>query len=74
MKNLSIWLPPFSPDYSGAASVMFDFNALTDLIQDGRVEVTPMITHHYALKDMEKAFETFQKREAIKIMIHPEGA
>ena len=32
-----------------------------------------MITHHYALKDMEKAFETFQKREAIKIMIHPEG-
>ena len=29
MKNLSIWLPPFSPDYSGAASVMFDFNALT---------------------------------------------
>ena len=50
-----------------------EFRECLDLIQDGRVEVTPMITHHYALKDMEKAFETFQKREAIKIMIHPEG-
>lgn len=50
-----------------------EFRECLDLIQDGRVEVTPMITHHYALKDMEKAFETFQKREAIKIMLHPEG-
>lgn len=50
-----------------------EFRECLDLIQDGRVEVTPMITHHYALKDIEKAFETFQKREAIKIMLHPEG-
>lgn len=28
MKNLSIWLPPFSGDYSGACSALFDFNAL----------------------------------------------
>lgn len=28
MRNLSIWLPPFSGDYSGACSVLFDFNAL----------------------------------------------
>lgn len=28
MKNLSIWLPPFAGDYSGACSALFDFNAL----------------------------------------------
>jgi hypothetical protein len=27
--KLSIWLPPFSPDYSGAASAFFDLNAVT---------------------------------------------
>ncbi len=28
VKNLSIWLPPFAGDYSGACSALFDFNAL----------------------------------------------
>ena len=28
MNNLSIWLPPFAGDYSGACSALFDFNAL----------------------------------------------
>jgi hypothetical protein len=27
--KLSVWLPPFSPDYSGAASSFFDLNAVT---------------------------------------------
>ena len=50
-----------------------EFKECLQLIEDGRVEVTPMITHHYALADMEKAFEMFCSRQAIKIMIHPEG-
>ncbi|MDR1021516.1 MAG: hypothetical protein LBL73_12205 [Synergistaceae bacterium] len=29
MARLSIWLAPFSPDYSGAASVFFDLNAVS---------------------------------------------
>ncbi|MDR1134528.1 MAG: nitrogenase component 1, partial [Synergistaceae bacterium] len=29
MARLSVWLPPFSPDYSGAASAFFDLNAVT---------------------------------------------
>lgn len=28
MENLSMFLPPFSPDYSGVCSALFDFNAL----------------------------------------------
>ncbi len=50
-----------------------EFKECLDLIEDGRIEVEPLITHHYALKDMQDAFEMFMSRQAIKIMIHPEG-
>lgn len=29
MAKLSLWLPPFSPDYSGAAAVLFDLKTVT---------------------------------------------
>lgn len=29
MARLSLWLPPFSPDYSGAAAVLFDLKTVT---------------------------------------------
>lgn len=29
MAKLSLWLPPFAPDYSGAAAVLFDLNTVT---------------------------------------------
>ncbi|MGL5434856.1 MAG: nitrogenase component 1 [Lachnospiraceae bacterium] len=29
MAKLSIWIPPFSPDYSGAAAVLFDLKTVT---------------------------------------------
>lgn len=50
-----------------------EFRECLQLIEDGRVNVTPMITHHYALSDMQKAFEVFNSRQAVKIMLHPEG-
>ncbi len=48
-----------------------EFKECLQLIEDGRINVDSMITHHYALKDMEQAFEMFQSRQAIKIMLHP---
>lgn len=48
-----------------------EFRECLQLIEDGRINVPPMITHHFALADMEQAFEVFQSRQAIKIMIHP---
>lgn len=29
MARLSLWIPPFSPDYSGAAAVLFDLKTVT---------------------------------------------
>ena len=49
-----------------------EFRECLDLIEDGRLQVEPLITHHYALRDMQEAFEMFQSRQAIKIMLHPE--
>ena len=49
-----------------------EFRECLDLIEDGRIQVEPLITHHYALKDMQDAFDMFQSRQAIKIMLHPE--
>ncbi|MEY8410703.1 alcohol dehydrogenase catalytic domain-containing protein [Lachnospiraceae bacterium 62-26] len=48
-----------------------EFRECLQLIEDGRINVPPMITHHFSLTDMEQAFEVFQSRQAIKIMIHP---
>jgi len=50
-----------------------EFRECLHLIEDERVQVTPIITHHFALKDMQAAFDLFQSRQALKIMIHPEG-
>jgi 2-desacetyl-2-hydroxyethyl bacteriochlorophyllide A dehydrogenase len=48
-----------------------EFEECLDLVEAGRVKVTPLITHHFALKDMNAAWEVIQTRKAIKIMIHP---
>lgn len=42
------------------------------LITSGKVDVKPLITHHFTLQDSVKAFETASSKEAkaIKVMIH----
>ena len=35
-----------------------EFRECLDLIEDGRIQVEPLLTHHYALRDMQDAFET----------------
>ena len=39
--------------------------------EDGRVKVEPFITHHFPLKDMEKAYEVYQSKQCIKIILNP---
>lgn len=48
-----------------------EFEECLDLIEAGRVQVEPLITHHFPLKDMEEAFRIMQSRQCIKIMMHP---
>ena len=43
------------------------------LIEQGKIDTTPLITHTYALKDIEEAYRIFENRldSVIKIAIKP---
>lgn len=43
------------------------------LIQTGKVQTAPLVTHHFELKDWEKGFAVAQNLEGIKVMLHPNG-
>ena len=45
------------------------------LIEEGKIDTTPLITHTYALKDIEEAYRIFENRldGVIKIAIQPEA-
>jgi len=42
------------------------------LVEEGKITLKPLITHKYLLIEWEKAFETFQKRKCIKVLLVPE--
>lgn len=44
------------------------------LLEKGLVRVEPLITHHFPLVEIEKAFEVMESRQGMKIMIHPHAA
>ena len=48
-----------------------EFEECLHFIEEGRVQVEPLITHHFPLKDMEAAFQAVQEKACIKILLHP---
>lgn len=48
-----------------------EFKECLDLVEAHRVQVMPLITHHFALRDMEEAYKTALSRKGIKIILHP---
>ncbi|KAJ8316081.1 hypothetical protein KUTeg_006095 [Tegillarca granosa] len=51
---------------------LFSYPAAIEFIKNGFVNVKPLISHHFALKDTVQAFETARSRDskAVKVMIH----
>lgn len=51
-----------------------DCEEILSLIQQGKIDTTPLITHRFPLKDIEKAYEIFENRldGVIKIAITPD--
>ena len=49
----------------------YDCNEILSLIEQGKIDTTPLITHRFALKDIEKAYEIFENKlnEVIKIAV-----
>lgn len=48
-----------------------EFKECLDLVETGRIQVMPLITHHFALREMTTAFKIAQARQGIKIILHP---
>lgn len=48
-----------------------EFEECLHFIEDGRIQVEPLITHHFPLKDMEEAFRVVQAKQSIKIILNP---
>jgi L-iditol 2-dehydrogenase len=42
------------------------------LLENGQVRVKPLITHHFPLSQIHKAFETMESRQGMKIVVHPQ--
>ena len=51
-----------------------DCDEILSLIEQGKIDTTPLITHRYALKDIEKAYEIFENKldGVIKIAVTTE--
>ena len=41
------------------------------LLEAGKVRTAPIITHHFPLEEINRAFETMESQQGMKIMIHP---
>ena len=48
-----------------------EFEECLHFIEDGRVKVDPLITHHFPLREMEQAFAITQAKQSIKIILNP---
>ena len=50
-----------------------DCAAILSLIEQGKIDTTPLITHRYKLEDIEEAYRVFEKKldNVIKIAVMP---
>jgi threonine dehydrogenase-like Zn-dependent dehydrogenase len=49
---------------------------LMTMVDTGRVDLTPLVTHHFTLDDITEAFDLFshQREGVFKVALHPSGA
>ena len=50
-----------------------DCAEILSLIEQGKIDTTPLITHRYKLEDIEEAYHLFEKRKdrVIKVAVTP---
>ncbi len=53
-------------------SIFFSYPAALAMVASGKVDLTPLVTHHFNLDQSQQAFQTAVSRDsrAIKVMIH----
>jgi 2-desacetyl-2-hydroxyethyl bacteriochlorophyllide A dehydrogenase len=56
---------------SGHANVIGHVDRVLGMLAVGTLDPTPLITHHLGLDDAAEAYETYARREALKIVLTP---
>jgi 2-desacetyl-2-hydroxyethyl bacteriochlorophyllide A dehydrogenase len=55
----------------GQANVIAHVDPVLDMLAAGQLDPSPLVTHHMALDDAPQAYELFDRREALKIVLTP---
>jgi glutathione-independent formaldehyde dehydrogenase len=56
---------------SGHANVIGHVDNVLELMSSGRLDPTPLVTHHMPLDDAPDAYALYDRREALKIVLQP---
>ncbi|HEV2785840.1 MAG TPA: alcohol dehydrogenase catalytic domain-containing protein [Solirubrobacteraceae bacterium] len=56
---------------TGHANVIGHVDAVLELIEEGKVDPLPLVTHHMKLEDAAEAYALYDRREALKIVLEP---
>jgi threonine dehydrogenase-like Zn-dependent dehydrogenase len=55
----------------GLANVIAHVDRVMGLIEAGKLDPTPLVTHHMGLDDAAEAYEIYDRHEALKIVLTP---
>ncbi|MGE5407388.1 MAG: zinc-dependent alcohol dehydrogenase, partial [Syntrophothermus sp.] len=55
----------------GQANVIAHLDPVLEMLADGRLDPSPLVTHHMPLEQAPEAYEIFDRREALKIVLTP---
>lgn len=55
----------------GHANVIGHLDSVLDLLASGRLDPSPLVTHHMPLADAPEAYALYDRREALKIVLNP---
>ena len=55
----------------GLANVIAHVDRVLALLEAGKLDPAPMVTHHMPLDQVAEAYELYDRREALKIVLAP---
>ena len=56
---------------SGQANVIAHLDPVLERLSSGELDPSPLVTHHMSLDEAPEAYETYDRREALKIVMRP---
>ena len=56
---------------TGHANVIKHVDPVLDALSSGELDPSPLVTHHMKLDDAAEAYDTYDRREALKIVLTP---